>query len=156
MTRLETAVDEAVRLCVAEHGPMDPAAIHAALWPLVRAAAAPYAPRAAAPQPAAARDRRVRRWQYTVRFWNDAGELVGETDPEQMEGTGAVPQILATLAEQLHEFVPPELTPEAVKARLPQLRNNLGRGNHATLRISYADGGGRGHACQMDIHRLEG
>jgi hypothetical protein len=156
MTPLEIAVDEAVRALVTERGPMEPEALHAALWPCVRAAAAHYAPRTTPAPASPARDRRVRRWQYTVRFWNDAGELVAETDPEHMEGTGSVPQILSSLAEQLHGFVPPELSVEAVKGRLQQLRNNLGRGSRGVLRIGYADGNGGGHTCQMDIHRLEG
>jgi len=156
MTPLQTAVEAAVRELVVELGPLDPAAAHAALWPYVRAAVAPYAPRAAQASVSTPRDRRVRRWQYTVRFWDSAGELVAETDPEQMEGTGAVPSIIAALAEELHGFVPAELHPEVTKARLPQLRNNLGRGPRAALRIPYADGSGAPHVCQMDIHRLEG
>lgn len=157
MTPLETAVEFAVRELVAQSGPMDPEAVHAALWPYVRAAVAPYAPNKY-PQPSAStRDRRAKYWQYTVKFWDAAGELVGETDPERMEGTGGVPGILYFLAEQLHEgFVPPELMPEATKTRLPQLRNNLGRQPRAVLRIPYADGQGQAYICQMDIHRLEG
>jgi hypothetical protein len=73
-----------------------------------------------------------------------------------MEGTGGVPAIIEGLAEQLHGFVPAELHPAAVKAKLPQLRNNLGRQPRGVLRISYADGQGQPHICQMDIHRLEG
>lgn len=155
MTPLETAVESAVRELVAQAGPMDAEAVYAALWPYVRAAAAPYAPRTAPPSPQT-RDRRAKVWQYTVKFWNADGELVGETDPERMEGTGGVPTILAGLAEQLHGFVPPELHPEATKAKLPQLRNNLGRQPRGVLRIPYADGQGQSHICQMDIHRLEG
>jgi hypothetical protein len=145
----------AVRELVARHGPMDAAALQAALWPYVKVAAAPYA---AQPTPAAAtqlRDRRVRRWQYIVRFWDAAGELMAETDPEVMDGTGSVPAILASLAEQLHGFVPAELASEVTKARLPQLRNNLGRGSRGVVRVNYADGQGAAHICQMDIHRLE-
>lgn len=156
MSPLESAVAAAVAALHAERGPLDAATTHAALWPYVRAAAAPYAPRTTQAPASPARDRRVRRWQYTVRFWDAAGELVAETDPEHMDGTGSVPQILSSLAEQLHGFVPPELSVEAVKARLPQLRNNLGRGSRGVLRIGYADGNGMMHSSQMDIHRLEG
>jgi hypothetical protein len=156
MTPLETAVESAVRELVAQAGPMDAEAVHAALWPYVRAAAAPYAPRPAVPVAATPKDRRAKVWQYTVKFWNADGELVGETDPERMEGTGGVPGIIEGLAEQLHGFVPPELHPDATKARLPQLRNNLGRQPRGVLRIPYADGQGQPHICQMDIHRLEG
>ena len=156
MTPLETAVESAVRELVAQAGPMDAEAVHAALWPYVKAAAAPYAPCSAPPVATAPKDRRAKVWQYTVKFWDAAGELIGETDPERMEGTGSVPGILADLVEELHGFVPPELHPAAVKARLRQLRNNLGRQPRGVLRISYADGQGQPHICQMDIHRLEG
>lgn len=151
---LETAVGVAVRTLIAEHGPMDAAAAHATLWPYVRRAMSELAPASAAPAAEPARDRRVRRWQYVVRFWDGSGELVAETDPEVMEGTGNVPHILASLAQQLHGFVPWELHVEAVKARLPQLRNNLGRMSRATLRIAHADGSGAPFVCLVDIHRL--
>lgn len=152
---LETAVAAAVAALIAERGPMDPAAAHAALWPYVRDAAAPYAPRSVPAERGGSRDRRTRPWQYVVRFWDAAEELTAETDPEVMEGTGNVPTILANLAHQLHGFVPDELSEEATRSRLPQLRNNLGRGSHATLRIPYMDEAGAACNCQMDVHRLE-
>lgn len=155
MTPLETAVNDAVRLVMTEYGPMPPDALHAALWPYVRAAAAPYAERPVSPAPGAPRDRRVRLWQYTVRFWDAAAELAAETDPEQMEGTGGIPEILATLAKQLHGDVPADLMPEVTKTRLPQMRNNLGRYGKAALRVPY-EFAGETFVCQMDIHRLEG
>jgi YD repeat-containing protein len=155
MYPLQIAVEAAVRALVEQTGPMDAEQVHAALWPAVREAAAPYAPRSALPA-ASTRDRRAKHWQYTVKFWDAAGELIGETDPARMEGTGGVPEILAGLAEQLHGFVPAEMHPEATRARLPQLRNNLGRQPRAVMRIGYADGQGQPHVCQVDIHRLEG
>lgn len=156
MTPLETAVESAVRELVALHGPMGAEAAHAALWPYVKAAAGPYAPRAAAPLPKETRDRRAKVWQYTVKFWDEAGELVAETDPERMDGTGAVPETLAGLARQLHGYVPDDLRPHETRLRLPQLRNNLGRAQRASLRVKYTDNSGAAFVCQMDIHRLEG
>lgn len=155
MSAIETAVSAAVAALVEQHGPLEPAQAHAALWPYVRAAAAPYAPRSAPAPAAAAKDRRVRRWQYVARFWDAAGELIGETEPEVMEGTGSVPDILSALAVQLHDALPDALCAAEVKARLPQLRNNLGRGSRAVLRIPYTHAGEQ-YTCQMDIHRLEG
>lgn len=156
MSDIQTAVSTAVSALMAERGPLEPAAAHAALWPYVQAAAAPYTWRAATPAPESTRDRRVRAWSYVVRFWDSANELVAETDPERMEGTGSIPEILSNLAAQLHDTLPDALNKAEIKARLPQLRNNLGRGARAVLRIPYEDAfSGESFICQMDIHRLE-
>lgn len=153
-TTVLASVESAVQALAHALGPQDAAAMHAALWPYVQAAAAPYAPRDVPAPSEPTGDRRTRPWQYVARFWDASGELVAETDPAIMDGTGNLPTIIATLATQLHEFLPAELHPEATKGRLPQLRNNLGRGKRAALRISYADGAGETCNCQVDVHRL--
>lgn len=155
MTPLESAVAAAVAALHAERGPMDAPATYAALWPYVRAAVAPSAGGEESPPVAPSSDRRVRPWQYTARFWDAAGELVAETDPEVMQGTGSVPEILATLAQQLHGGIPVEMYPAELKARLPQLRNNLGRYGKAVLRIPYVFDGAS-LVCQLDVYRMEG
>lgn len=156
MTPLESAVADAVAALRDELGPMDARATHAALWPYVRAAVSPASAGEEAPPAASISDRRKKPWQYTARFWNADGELVAETDPEVMLGSGQIPEILAGLAQQLHGIVPLELAPEATKARLPQLRNNIGRYGKAVLRISYEHDIGATMLCQLDIYRMEG
>jgi hypothetical protein len=113
--------------------------IHATLWPYVVSACATERALRAEP-PITTPDRRAKRWQYTVRFWRDTEmgpELVAETDPAVMLGTGDLPRIVADLAEQTHEYLPDDLALEETKKRLPQFRNNLGRASSAVLRIPY-------------------
>jgi hypothetical protein len=134
------------------------AAVHARLWPYVAAAVAAAVAARDLP-PSGSSDRRIRPWQYTARFWNLDGELIAETDPCIMQGTGGLPLIVLGLARELHggaELQAP-MTAEGVKERLPQLRNNLGRADSATLRMSYtAQGTGLtgSFACQIDVYRL--
>lgn len=144
--------------------------VHALFWPhLCRAVEAELS---ASPMdvPAAVagrKDRRAKPWQYVARFWKQEAtgpELVGETDPEIMHGTGELPDLLATLGAQLHDgTIPAALEPDAVKLHLPQFRNNLGRANTATLRIPYEhtelDEAGMEartveYLCQIDVFRL--
>lgn len=142
--------------------------MHAQLWPRLCGAieAELFLSYSNVPAAPTGKDRRAKPWQYVARFWQetDIGPvLMGETDPEIMRGTGEIPTIVANLASQLHDGTPEELKPDAVKALLPQFRNNLGRANTATLRIPYLwaeleeDGvGGRAfnHLCQIDVFRL--
>lgn len=142
--------------------------VHALLWPhLCRAVENELFVSYADAPATGPKDRRSKPWQYVARFWMktpNGPELVAETDPEIMHGTGELPTIVAKLAAQLHEDgAPDELKPEAVKALLPQFRNNLGRANTATLRIPYVyadmdegEMGGRAvdYLCQIDVYRL--
>lgn len=108
-------------------------------------------------------DKRAKPWQIQVRFWNGE-DLVGETDPEVIQGTGEIATMVAAVAADLHGTVPEELTVDAVKAHLPQLRNNLARQRAAVLRIKYeaADleddpvlaGRAVQYQCQVDVFRL--
>ncbi len=141
-----------------KEGLSDAAAVHAALWPDVCAAVRIYLEES--PAPVAPADRRTRPWQYVARFWEIAQtgpELVAETDPAVMDGTGQIPGIVISLAAELHEchpnLLPADLTHEALRERLPQLRVNLGRSPSAALRIPYAISEGS-YLCQLDVYRL--
>lgn len=100
------------------------------------------------------RDGRSKTWQYIIRFWQRTPlgtELIAETDGvEAVQGTGELPAIVARYAQELHEQIPSELTEEAVKAKLPQLRNNLGRQGSAVLRMEYR-AGDDAYLCQVDV-----
>ena len=143
--------------------------VHAALWPHVVQAFAECCEAADAPplpveEP---KDRRVRPWQYQARFWLDTEngpELVAETDPDVMDGTGALPMIVRDLAASLHECelsdLPETLSHEALKEKLPQLRNNLGRAKRSALRIPYVflglhEESTAAYLCQVDVYRLD-
>ncbi|HEX2239156.1 MAG TPA: hypothetical protein VHJ19_12710 [Gammaproteobacteria bacterium] len=104
-------------------------------------------------------DRRAKQWGYIARFWSGLkGDpvLEAETEPAVMQGTGQLPTIVADLAEQMHGEIPAELTAEAIKARLPQVRNNLGRNDsgQTVLRVDYEIAGGDVWRCQVDIARV--
>lgn len=137
-----------------------PEEVHARLWPHVRTAFHELVPPpepSAPDSPAPKRDRRTRPWQYVVRFWRDE-DLLGETDPAIIRGTGELVVILPALAAQLHEGGSHDLTEERVKEKLPQFRTNLGRGANATLRIPYLaadpDGSELDYMVQVDVYRL--
>jgi hypothetical protein len=112
---------------------------------------------------AGAADKRAKPWQLQIRFWQ-GDELVGETDPEVITGTGQIAEAVATVAADLHGETPSELGPDAVKKLLPQLRNNLARQAAAVMRIKYtaADidedpvfaGREMEYLCQIDVFRL--
>lgn len=131
-----------------------PERVLALFWPYVRTAVAEIP--GAAPPPKT--DKRTKPWQYTVRFWlqTEAGpDLQAETDPAVMPSTGEIPSILSDLGIQMHgEETPIDLSPQALKGRLQQLRNNLGRYGTAALRIEY-DIGDESYLAQMDVVRLE-
>jgi len=135
--------------------------VHAYLWPFVQsaaefAAAEGIVPPTESPAPDP-RDRRVRLWQCVTRFWlrSEGGdELVAETDPEVLEGTGMIPLMLEDYGLDMHEVAVPELSRDALKGRLPQLRNNLGRQGSAVLRIEY-ELAGASWLCQTDVIRLD-
>jgi hypothetical protein len=161
MTDLQGLVARAVEALLPHVPPGAPSLVertHAALWPYVAVAVAQAPPDTAgqveAPE---TRDKRAKPWQYTVRFWEAAptgAELVAETDPAVMWSTGELPGIVSLCASEMHEGAPiPELSRGAVKERLPQLRNNLGRAGSAVLRVEYAVGGVR-YLCQVDVIRL--
>lgn len=177
MTEIEAGINNAVAmlvkdpdvLAVAKTGKPIAEVVHARLWPLVAASVEMHTD-PARPSSPVVRDRRVRSWQYVARFWYQGAngpELVAETDPTIMHGTGQLPEIIRELAAQLHECppntLPDALSEEALKEKLPQFRNNLGRANNSALRIQYpfavleADPDG-GHVetylCQVDVHRL--
>lgn len=109
-------------------------------------------------------DRRSRPWSYVARFWEQtpAGAvLAAETDAEVMHGTGSLVRIIRSLASELHgrplDLLPSELSASALKALLPQFRNNLGRGNAAALRVPYTLSGMQDEAwlCQVDVYRVD-
>jgi hypothetical protein len=137
----------ATRLIIADMGDAPDASsleerVHARLWTYVTHAVRELDPSSAAEAPS--RDARSKPWQYVIRFVQVAPtgiQVIAETDPEIMQGTGHLPAIIAKYAEELHETLPgagpAELSDEAVKKLIPQMRNNLGRQGTATLRISY-------------------
>lgn len=124
--------------------------VHARLWPYVTHALQEIRPAPAATP--AKIDGRAKPWTCVVRFWDMAGPtLIAETDPETVMGTGTLPAIVAAYGAEMHGETPPELSEEAVKAQLPQLRNNLGRQGSAVLRIEYGNGSA---LCQVDVSKL--
>lgn len=161
MTTPQRLVDELVTL-LAPHLPDGPVSLaeraHAALWPLVQEAVKKLPAeekRALTPQKS---DKRTRLWQYVVRFWlvrPTGPELVAETDPEIMEGTGSLPRVVRAYAQELHGRIPTDLSDGALRALLPQMRNNLGRSASTSLRVPYTHGDDA-FLCQFDITRLEG
>lgn len=169
MSDLATHVSAAVDAMLSEPGALADVppdrlgpAVHAALWPHVHAAVADALAARDLPAPAAPADRRARPWQYVARFWTADGDLVGETDPAVIHGTGELPGIVRALAAELHgdeALFSPEMDPDVLKGKLPQLRNNLGRADSAVLRIPYEilqPNGNRGESfvCQVDVYRL--
>jgi hypothetical protein len=127
--------------------------VHARLWTYVTHAVRELDPSSAAEAPA--RDARSKPWQYVIRFVQVGGagiQVVAETDPEIMQGTGHLPAILVKYAQEMHDAVPDELSEEAVKKLIPQMRNNLGRQGAATLRISYTFAG-ESFQCQAIISK---
>lgn len=128
--------------------------VHARLWTYVTHAVRELDPSSAAETPA--RDARSKPWQYVIRFVQAAPtgiQVVAETDPEIMQGTGHLPAIIAKYAEEMHDgVIPAELSEEAVKKLIPQMRNNLGRQGTATLRISYKFGDDS-FQCQATISK---
>lgn len=133
-------------------------ALHAALYPYVVMAAAEIGAESGTTAPPKS-DRRSKPWQVVIRFWNqgpNGPELGGETDPLVVEGTGELATMIPDLAAQLYGDVPEPLSEEAVKARLPQLRNNLGRAKSAALRIDFGHLGAEPRGtCQADVYRLD-
>ena len=137
--------------------------VHAYLWPLVaeateHAAASGLVPASDKGEPAPApRDQRVKLWQCVTRFWlrtENGPELMAETDPEILEGTGMLPPRLAHYATEMHAGHVPEMAEDVLKERLPQLRNNLGRQGSAVLRVEY-EADGAAWLCQTDVIRLD-
>jgi hypothetical protein len=127
--------------------------IHARLWTYVTHAVRELNPSALATE-APKRDGRSKSWQYVVRFWNISpisNDLVAETDTEIMQGTGSLSAIIAQYAQEMHDgMLPAELSEDAIKEKLPQLRNNLGRQGSAVLRIEY-NIGDESYLCQVDV-----
>lgn len=129
--------------------------VHARLWSYVT-----HAVREADPSvilhEAPKRDGRSKAWQYVVRFWAATPigqELVAESDIEIMQGTGSLPGIVAQYAKDMHDgHLPAELGEDAIKEKLPQLRNNLGRQGSAVLRVEYAVNE-LDYLCQVDVSR---
>lgn len=133
--------------------------VHAYLYPYVQRAVE----EAGTGENAQKQDRRIKPWQYVARFWqtvNGEPELIAETDPAIMNGTGEIPDLICNLAAELHEVSAHDLPAEVrVKAleTLPQLRNNLGRQGSAVVRLQYAmdvDGEDTDFFLQLDVMRL--
>jgi hypothetical protein len=159
MSDLKSHVSAAVEaLCASPSFPVDvpadrlAAALHARLWPHVEEAVGTYLAGRDLPAPGRA-DRRARPWQYVARFWDASGELIGETDPAIIQGTGELPGVAQRLMEELHEGVAFSDMQETIKARLPQLRNNLGRADNSVMRIPYRVEE-RDFLCQLEVYRL--
>lgn len=130
---------------------------HIALWPYVTHAVAevlvPSAPAPDAPKP----DRRSKSWRVVVRFWHahadGVAELVAETDPETITGTGKLPELIKKYAEEMcpdDALFPSALVAASIRERIPQLRNNLGRQGSATLRIEYIYEGAE-YLCEVSV-----
>ena len=102
------------------------------------------------------KDQRVKPWQIQIYFWCQTPigpELVASTDPEVALSTGSILELVPQYASELHEALPDPLRAEAIKPRLAQLRNNLGRQAGAVLRIPYVLEG-VDYLCQVDVMRL--
>lgn len=130
--------------------------ISARIWPHITHAVREVDPSAIETE-TPKRDARSKSWKYVVRFWHATplgNDLAAESDAEIMQSTGSLPAIVAQYGTDMHGELPPELSEESVKAKLPQLRNNLGRQNAAVLRIPY-DVGEDSFICQVDIVRLD-
>lgn len=150
----------AVRLIVQDlngspDGPSLEERIHARLWPYVTHAVRELNPSAIANEPVK-RDGRSKSWQYVLRFWNQTPigpVMIAETDTEIMSSTGSLPAIVAQYAGEMHEDIAiTELSEASIKAKLAQLRNNLGRQGSAVLRVSYEIGDEQ-YLCQVDVTR---
>ena len=128
------------------------ALVHGKLWPYVTHAVRELNPSAV---PTAKRDGRSKSWQYVVRFWEMTAigpQQLAVTDVEMMQGTGSLVGIVQGYVMELHEIdtLPSELSEESIKAKLPQLRNNLGRQDSAVLRLEYKLGDDS-YLCQVDV-----
>lgn len=161
---------DAARAAARDSRPLDET-VQALIWPHVRSAVDALGEPTDGAESAARSDQRTKPWQYVARFWQhtpNGPELVAETDPEIMHGTGELPAIVQGLASQLHECaantLPDALSDDSLRDRLPQLRNNLGRGRAAVLRIEYTfvhlddepplEGSAADFLCQVDVYRL--
>lgn len=136
---------------------------HNALWPYVTHAveeiANPSAPVPDAPKP----DRRSKSWRVVVKFYTlrpevpgadaDGKWLIAETDPEIVQGTGSLPELIEKYAEEMcpdEALFPSPLVAAKLRERIPQLRNNLGRQGSATLRIEYIYEGAA-YLCEVSV-----
>jgi hypothetical protein len=154
-----TAVRAAIAALLQEAYTPDAATLYNRLWPYVAQAATEAAAGASVvPEASTPVDKRARVWGYHVSFWEISllGEsLVAETDTEHMLGTGSIPGILTALAAEMHgcalSELPAPIRPEAIRAKIPQLRNNLARQQSAVMRISYQSTL-EGRACEMCVH----
>lgn len=135
-----------------------PLSVHSAIWPLIREAVEREVGELPIPE---STDKRAKKWQYVAYFWKLTGtgpDLIGETDPVIIAGTGGLALHVPRLAAQLHDcpisHLPPEIREDGIKAMLPQLRNNLGRSERGAgvLRITYDHGGP--YLCQVDVVRV--
>lgn len=141
--------------------------IHTRLWSYVTHAVQEVRPSASSASSAEApkKDGRSKAWQCVVRFWivatpgtlipagSPGVELIAETDPEIIQGTGSLPEIVERYATEMHPddaLFPSALTTAAIKEKLLQLRNNLGRYNKASLRMEYVVDG-VSYLCQVDV-----
>lgn len=162
-------IRSAVELILPELNGKDPSSVeeqvHARLWSYVTHAVRDLNPSALnTAEVPAKRDGRAKPWKYVVRFWEVTPlekALVAESDEEIMSGTGKLPGIVAQYGRDMHSdeaanvaYCPPELSEEAIKEKLPQLRNNLGRQGSAVLRVPY-DIGENSFICQVDIISLD-
>jgi hypothetical protein len=138
--------------------------VAARLFPYIEAATSSLLAAADLERPAEEQtDRRAKPWQAQLRIWSGE-ELVAETDPEVIDGTGQLPELVEDIASQLHETAPAELQQANVRGMLPQLRNNLARQKSAVLRIEYTApdlsedprlaGRAAQYLCQVDVFRL--
>lgn len=114
-------------------------------------------PPSSAPEAPAKRDGRSKAWQCVVSFYKiNSGNplLIAETDPETIQGTGSLPDLIEKYAAELHEteyhLLPSPLM--VIDKKIPQLRNNLGRQGKASLRIpyDYADGS---YLCEVHVSK---
>lgn len=92
-------------------------------------------------------------WIVVLRFWRlDTEALIGETEPETVRGTGAVPPLAASYARELHG-ADLETWPDPLPAKqLHALRVGLVKDDSAVMRIRYT-AAGAAHLCQVDVTR---
>lgn len=133
------------------------AQVHKALWSYVTHAVDEVLRPSAAVAGAPKQDRRSKAWQCVIRFCRTTPpsglDLVAETDPETIQGTGALPQLIEQYAAEMHPddaLFPSELVAASIRERIPQMRNNLGRQGRATLGIEY-EYDGCTYLCQVDV-----
>lgn len=150
--RVNALVEELLPRVASTPAAQRPTALLGVLLPYIREA---LADDTAGAVPASTGDRRAKTWLCVVRFWR-RDELLAESEPFTIQGTGTIPQLIRDYAAQVHgcgiDALPAQLDFAALKDMLPQMRNNLGRYASTTLRVPYVLDGE--HVCQVDVSHI--